>query len=290
MRMDTKERTEDTGLEKKKQTRRLLLFCAGIIAVTGVIFVTMFMNTVKKLQYVYTNRAYQDTVSLKSEAVDRTVEDIAGEVDVLRAVRLRDEEGVIKSLAPSIRAILDQESGREIDALKEFFAGTEGLNHLTCVAMEEKSGKILLDEKGFAGEAGVWSDDLETFFVVFERVTAGGLTVVYGITGSALESEMQEIMEGRLKTLNRNTGTMYWIDRISVLDNGKVRKVRVIDPENPKRSGMTLDSRGVGNGPWNFATDGLMTLTAGMCRRKHVPARCIMLPMSGRSVRHFAWI
>ena len=263
MRMDVKAQAEDTELEKKKQTRRLLLFSVVIIVITGVIFVVMFLNTVKNLQYVYTNRAYQDAALLKNEAIDLTVRDLVRELDQLREIRLRDEESVIRGLMPSVRALLKEEKGNSLSALKELFAGNEGLKLLTCVAMEEQSGKILLDDGGVAGETGVWTEDLEEAFLMCEHVREGGIEVVYGITSSALEAQMQEIMAERIAFLNRSTGIMYWIDRVTRLDNGRERRVRVVDPESPARVGMALDSKGIGNGPWNFASDSLTEAAEG---------------------------
>ena len=261
--MDMKELAADAELEKKKQTRRLLLFSVVIIAVTGVIFVAMFLNTVKSLQYVYTNRAYQDAATIKSEAIELTVRDLMGEIAQLNDLRLRDEEGIIRSLAPSVRAVLKEETGKDLKGLQDLFTGNESLELLTCVAVEEQSGKILMDDGGFAGESGIWTEDLEEAFLVCEHVRVGGVDVIYGITSSALESEMEEVVTDRLVFLNKSVGTMYWIDRITKLDDGRERRVRVVDPETPARAGMSLDSKGIGNGPWNFASNGLTEAAEG---------------------------
>ncbi|MCR4762557.1 MAG: GGDEF domain-containing protein [Lachnospiraceae bacterium] len=258
----------DTETEQKTRLRHVYTFAVIIVAVTAILFITMFLVTVRRLQYVYTNQTYQNAVMLKKESVTKTVENLMAEIEQMRNLRLVDHTALIKGLRSAVQHETEEALQLATDAdkaslLRSIFADDSSRSQLTGVAYDRSTGKILLDDRGLAGEAGVWTDDLADTFAVREEVTAGGITVVYGITETAFDQDMLSIMKDRPIAISGTEGTKYWIDRLTALDNGQISTVRVADPENPLREGMSLKGGGTGNGPETFATEGLLEALPG---------------------------
>ncbi|MCR5674349.1 MAG: GGDEF domain-containing protein [Lachnospiraceae bacterium] len=269
--------TEQNGQEKQtnknpeSRLRRFYIIPVVITVVTAIAFVFLYMATVRRVQYIYTNQTYQNMASLKKIVVSQTVRELVTEIRQMHALRMRDAEGMVHGLKPAVREELRLVAGMEhmvtdterMKRMRNYFADNEGLSRITCLVYNTRSGEILLDDKGLAVEAAVWSADITDAFAVSETVTAGGLTIVYGVTETAFDQEMLTIFSERLDDDPGESGTKFWIDKIAVLDNGKTSAVRVLDPQNPGKTGMDLNGGGTGKGPDRFATDGLLEIADG---------------------------
>ena len=255
--MEKEEIKEKKPVDQKRQIKRVMILSGLIIGATALVFVGSYLRTVQRMQEIYTNRAFQDAVELRRVHVEETVSNLITEIDQMRELRLRDETSLVKGLAPAVEAKLAG-AGANAAQIKSYFAGDPSLSSLTSIIYEESSGKILADERGIAGETAVWSDDLEQAFMIMERVKGDKLTVVYGITNSSFDKEITSILTERMEAYSGEESTLYWIDRVTTLDNGKVSTVRVFDPDHPNRVGMNVNDAGAGAGPWRFASEGIL--------------------------------
>ncbi len=260
--MNTQKIVDNTDSERRTQYLRYVIVSISIVTVTAVVFIAMYLAAVKRIQYLYTNQTYQSALELKKTAVCDTVEKLATEIDQLRDLRINDETGLLRGLAPAVRVELT-EAGEDASALRRFFSDNSALSEFNVIVYDNESGGILVDSAGLTGESGRWTGDLADAFVIMESVSAGGMTAVYGIRSTAFDAQMLDILSRRLAISSEEEGTVYWVDRMTALDNGNVSRVRVLDPLNPGRVGMALDKGGVGNGPDCFATEGLLDLEPG---------------------------
>ncbi len=243
--------------ERAASFRRFLILAIVVVAITGIAFITMFLGTVKRLQYVYTNQSYQDATILRKNEVSANISSFIKEIEQMRTLRLDDQQTLVNGLKPAVEQVLASASGDK-EKIRAFFKETEGLSDLTCLVYNASTGKMLLDEAGLSGEAGVYTDDLAISFAVSAQAQAGGTAVLYGVTESAFEKDMQNILGERLASYVTDDDILYWVDRLTVLDDGTASEARVLDPKNPQRAGMKLGMGGTGSGPDQFATEGLL--------------------------------
>ena len=231
--MNTNKETADN---LKKNRKKYMTIAITIIVVTALGFIMLFMSAVRRIQYVYTDQTYQKTVLVRREALGSTVSNLVREIDKMRTLCLDEETAIVDAVKPAVTAIMKEKD--PAGELKEYFASFGGKFDITCI-LYDKSGKAILDNMGLTGETGMYSEDLDDVFIISEKVSQGDYTALYGVTGSGFDSGLLEILSGNIAEISAKTGEKYWVDKMTVLDGGKVSVVRLIDSENPRRVGMS---------------------------------------------------
>ena len=231
---DRREKKEEN---QEKSRKRYMTISITIIVSVAAVFIILFMYAVRRIQYIYTDQTYQKTVLVRRDALGSTVSNLVREIDKMRTLCLEEETAIVTAVKPAVSAVMKEND--PADKLKDYFSTFGGKFVITCVMYDEKTGKALLDNTGLTGEAGVYTDDLDSVFIISEKVSEGGYTALYGVTGSGFDSGLLNILSENIAEISAKTGEKYWVDKVTDLDGGRVSVMRLLDSENPRRAGMS---------------------------------------------------